>query len=364
MNILLLIPDLGIGGAQKQFIETALHLQKNRKLNLCLVSINSNNEYLLNNNKNINVIYLRKKSGKSSLILAFIKYLVLLYKFKPNIVHAWLGRAHRFSFLGKIFYRSKIIFGFRNTAIRDSLYIYKFDFYFWSKISTNLYVCNSKIQNDYLRDVYSIKQKNIFLPNGYNINTNKSFITYFNQNKTKVKVLLPSRICKQKNQLELLEYLASNFNLLKFFKFYVVGPIYDKKYHDKILELLQSNNVLSDSVSIINKNIDISHEFTNSDVVLLNSKFEGFSNVILEAWDHSKLLIVSKASDPNELIENNYNGYSFESYDHLSQILNSVLNLPKNDLKNLLINGKKSLSDFSFDKIANQYFEIYRKLLN
>ena len=355
---------MGIGGAQKQFIETALHLLRNKKLNLCLVSINSNNEYILNNNKNINVIYLRNKSGKLSLILAFIKYLVLLYKFKPNIVHAWLGRAHRFSFLGKIFFRSKIIFGFRNTAKRDNFFISKFDFYFWSKISVNLYICNSKIQNTYLRDVYSIKQKNIFLPNGYNINTNKSPMTYFDQKENIVKVLLPSRICKQKNQLELLEYLLSNLNLLKFFKFYIVGPIYDKRYYDKMLELLQSNNVLSDSVSIINKNIDISSEFESSDVVLLNSKFEGFSNVILEAWDYSKILIVSKASDPNELIENNYNGYSFESYDHLSQILNSFLNLSKNDLQNLLLNGKKSLSDYSFDKIANQYFEIYRKILN
>lgn len=364
MKTLLLIPDLGIGGAQKQFVETALHLLGNKKINICLVSINCNDEYLKNNNKNINVTFLRNKNGKLSLIFAFIKYLILLYKYKPDIVHAWLGRAHRFSFFGKFFYNSKIIFGFRNTAKRDNLFISKFDFYFWSKLFVNLYVCNSKIQNDYLKDVYSIKEKNFFLPNGYNINPDKSSSKYIEKNKTKIKVLLPSRICKQKNQLELLVYLGSNLNLLKSFHFYIVGPIYDRLYYEKIMNLLQFNEVLNDSVSIINKNIDISFEFRNSDIVLLNSKFEGFSNVILEAWDYSKILLVSKASDPNGLIKSSYNGYSYESYEDLSQILNSLLILPNNDLQNLLFNGKQSLFDYSFDKIANEYFVLYREILN
>ena len=161
----------------------------------------------------------------------------------------------------------------------------------------------------------------------------------------------------------MLVYLGSNLNLLKSFHFYVVGPIYDSLYYEKIMNLLQFNDVLNDSVSIINKNIDISSEFQNSDIVLLNSKFEGFSNVILEAWDYSKILLVSKDSDPNGLIISSYNGYTYDSYEDLSQILNSLLILSNNDLRNLLFNGKQSLLEYSFDKVANEYFELYRKIL-
>jgi hypothetical protein len=100
LRILLLIPDLGIGGAQKQFIETAIHLSKAIDLEFQIVCINPNNEYLVKNYRKIDVIYLRQKHGILSLIGAFSKYLKVLFKFKPNIVHSWLGRAHKFSLYG------------------------------------------------------------------------------------------------------------------------------------------------------------------------------------------------------------------------------------------------------------------------
>jgi glycosyltransferase involved in cell wall biosynthesis len=208
----------------------------------------------------------------------------LLFKVKPLIVHAWLGRSHRFAFFGKLFFKSKIIFSFRNTANKTDLYYKYLDFYFLTKYYVDLYISNSLIQIDYLQDLFSIKKhKNIFLANGYNVTANNVAVKNSDLNNDKIKVLLPSRICRQKNQLDLLQYLESNPTLLKFFHFHLVGPIYDMKYYNLITKKLNNNLLLNNCVTIVTKNIDINSEYKNADVILLNSLFEGFSNVILES---------------------------------------------------------------------------------
>jgi glycosyltransferase involved in cell wall biosynthesis len=363
--ILLLIPDLGIGGAQKQFIETAMHLQSQKSIKLYLVSINSMNEYLRKNNKDIDIIYLRSGSGSISLFRAFCKYLILLYRLRPSIVHAWLGRSHRFAFCGRLFFKSKLIFGFRNTAISDQLSSQRlkkyFNFYFVSKFYVDLYFSNSLIQIDHLREVFAISElRNVYIPNGYNI-TNKNLTTSFAGRKIdQLKVLLPSRICPQKNQLDLLKFLMSTPQIVEFCHFYLTGPIYDKGYYEGICNLIASNLLLSKSVTVKTNDIDILAEFQNSDVILLNSIYEGFSNVILEAWDNSKILVVSKTSDPNCVVLDGYNGFSFDTYNILSDILGRILHLAEEGRTDIVINGKATLTKYSFEKIAGEYLKHYK----
>jgi glycosyltransferase involved in cell wall biosynthesis len=315
------------------------------------------------NNKTIYVTCLRNKTGKLSLIIAFLKYIRILYSFKPIIVHSWLGRAHRFSFFGNFFYKSKIIFGFRNTASQNDSILEKYNFYFWSKPFVNLYFCNSKDQINYLNNVYKIiSGRLVYIANGYNLENEN-----YNSKKCvsgKLRILMPSRICEIKNQLELLYFLLDNIFILDFYDFFLVGPVYDDKYYKKILALIDKNKILQNSIFINTTNRQIFSEFNKTNFVLLNSTSEGFSNVILETWSFQKVLIIASKCDPNNIIIDGENGYLFKSYEELKKVLVKISNLNENDLQNLLLNGKKSLSDYSFDKIANQYFEIYRKLLN
>ncbi|WP_445755996.1 glycosyltransferase family 4 protein [Polaribacter sp.] len=362
MKILLLIPDLGIGGAQKQFVETAIHLNKTIDLEFQIVCINPNNEYLVNNNRKIDVIYLREKSGILSLIGAFFKYLIILFKFKPIIIHSWLGRAHRFSLFGRFFHESKIIFGFRNTANRNYSFLENIDFYFFSKLFVDLYFCNSKIQMNYLNSLYKIENNILhYIPNGFNLEIERShFQPRLN---SKYKILMPSRICQTKNQFEFLHFLSENSFFLDTFEFHFTGPVYDKRYYRLIMDLIDSNTNLQRSVFIKTENIQISTEFRSADFIFLNSSSEGFSNVILESWAFEKILIISSKCDSNNIIINGFNGFLFNSYLELINLLREVSSLDDSDWIKITNNGKKSLLDYSFEKIANEYINHYRNLL-
>jgi glycosyltransferase involved in cell wall biosynthesis len=179
----------------------------------------------------------------------------------------------------------------------------------------------------------------------------------------KIKILLPSRICEQKNQLDLLNYLELNPSILSLFHFDFVGPIYDFPYYDKILTKLNNNMLLNNSITVNNIVKDIGLEFEKADVILLNSIFEGFSNVILESWYYSKILIVSKSSDPNKIIMHSFNGFCFDSYEKLNEILFALINLTDSDKSNIILNGNSSLLNFSFEKVAIEYFSQYKNLL-
>jgi glycosyltransferase involved in cell wall biosynthesis len=277
-------------------------------------------------------------------------------------VHSWLGRAHRFAFFGKFFYKSRIIFGFRNTASQNDSILEKYNFYFWSKPFVNLYFCNSKEQINYLNNVYKIiSDKLVFIANGYNIENENYKREKFVSGK--LRILMPSRISEVKNQLELLYFLLDNTFLLDFYDFYLVGPVYNDNYYKKILALIDNNKILQNSIFINTKNVQIFSEFNKTNFVLLNSISEGFSNVILETWSFQKVLIIASKCDPNNIIIDGENGYLFKSYDELKEILVKISNLNEDDLNKLTFYGNKSLNNYSFDEIASNYFGFYRKML-
>jgi glycosyltransferase involved in cell wall biosynthesis len=360
IKLLLLIPDLGIGGAQKQFLETANQLKKDKNLEICVVSINNVNSF--SGFDHLEIKFLRNSKGLFSLFFSFIKYIRIVHNFRPNIVHSWLGRSHKFSTFGKFIFSYKNILSFRNTVVADFKTNKVISFYFFSRFLVDLYICNSKKQVSCLPVIFDINSSKVkFVPNGFHFS--EKFGNHSNIKKPFsgkiINILLPSRICEQKNQLGILNFFLQYPDLFNYFKLKFVGPVYDLDYFENLVYVINLNSLNSEKVEIISNSKDISNEFIDSDIVVLNSVFEGFSNVILETWFYKRLLIVNSNSDPNEVVINEFNGYKYSSYSELSKLLYWLIDVKESGFEEILVNGDSTLNNYRFSFVADQFLQFY-----
>ncbi|HEY0356041.1 MAG TPA: glycosyltransferase, partial [Flavisolibacter sp.] len=86
----------------------------------------------------------------------------------------------------------------------------------------------------------------------------------------------------------------------------------------------------------------------HSDISLVPSSAEGFGVVILEAWHNAKPVIAFDVPAPNEIIEDNKDGFLVKPFDK-AELLNRIL---------LLLQNKKLSADMGqagYDKLQ-QYF--------
>jgi glycosyltransferase involved in cell wall biosynthesis len=112
-----------------------------------------------------------------------------------------------------------------------------------------------------------------------------------------------------------------------------IGRIIDVKYFSDINKLLNKSDV-SDDVTFsgeLNK-LELINKILSSDCIIVTSKEEGQSLVILEALYLEKPIITTKVGIANEIIKNNVNGLLYD-YNDVDTLCELILKL-KND-KNL-----------------------------
>jgi len=98
--------------------------------------------------------------------------------------------------------------------------------------------------------------------------------------------------------------------------------------------------------------------FKASKMFVLNSGYEGFSHIILEAMACGLPVITTNVCGNPEIIQDSYNGLLVE-YNNKEQIKNAILKIWKDkDLREKLIqNGYKTLEKFTLDKMINKTLE-------
>ena len=162
----------------------------------------------------------------------------------------------------------------------------------------------------------------------------------FDKNFRHIKISCIGRFVKQKGQEELVTYLSEIKNLENFtFNFFGRG---DLSYKTKnILENL--GNTIGETKS---ENIDKIYD--NTDYAIINSFYEGQSNVMLECFEHGKLMIINQRLK-EELVEIygkeilNFT-YFYSSKSELEKILN--INLLNKNYKGNLQNQYKFAMDY------------------
>jgi glycosyltransferase involved in cell wall biosynthesis len=355
MKIILFIPTLSNGGAQKQLILNYLSLKKNNHDVKILTIYNKNQNPYLNYISQKDLVTLNKRSGK---IFNFL----LLGKLKDEIkeadlIHAYLAHAIYLVCLTKYIFniRAVIIGGIRtNIKTSDSFkaliwnVLNKFIFTIIDRLGiVSTFITPSEITK------YSIKNwvkltpilviKNIFLDSA---NYNKP-----NKN-SKLNIISSGRICDQKDQI----FLLNAFNKIKdrdvILSIYGSSSdnLYFQRFEDTLKKINNSNILYK---GIYNEPAEVF--FANFDALVLTSKYEGFPNVVIEALSSGISVLLPEGIIDGDILGSLVYTYTLGDYDSFK----NSFKLMQNDLKlncSKSKNANKVLSS-EFSTIDNSYIE-------
>lgn len=130
---------------------------------------------------------------------------------------------------------------------------------------------------------------------------------------------------------------------------------------EALLKSKAENLQISKSVEFIQVTKNIKYFYETSSFFCMSSRFEGLPMVLLEAQSYG-LPIISFDCDtgPDELIENNVNGYLVEplSTSQLADIFDKAINLSKDEYKKLSDSAKMNSKNYNLEFIIKQWIDI------
>jgi len=145
-------------------------------------------------------------------------------------------------------------------------------------------------------------------------------------------------------------------------QFLIVGPDRENGIIETEISSYISKHNLKDACIRIEHTTDPELYFKVSDVFVLNSKFEGLSNSLLEAMSSGLPCVASPASGTTDLIENEKTGYLTDgSSSDISKKI-SLLYSDQDLYKRISINARdKILNGFSVDFVWGQHIKLFEK---
>lgn len=109
--------------------------------------------------------------------------------------------------------------------------------------------------------------------------------------------------------------------------------------------------------------ISLKLTYSAADVFVFPSKSENLPNVIMESMACSTPVVAFDVGGISDMVEHKINGYLAKPFD-VNDLCSGIDYILKNKDKGLGINARsKIIENYSYDKIAKQYIELYRKLL-
>ena len=319
-------------------------------------------------------------------LISLIQIIIILYKFKPNIVHThatksgFLGRVASFFYNKKVklvhTYHGNVFEGyFSNFKNKILIFIERF----LAKKSTKI-IAISKLQSKDLIYKYKIceKEKIEIVPLGFDLKRfteNKSLKRKkvrkeFNVNDNTILITIIGRIVPIKNHqlfIDVINYCKSRTS--RVIKALIVGDGIDR---GKIINYVENNN-LSYSYKDLKKEYDVL--FTSwrsdidsilaaSDIVCLTSLNEGTPVSIIESMASETASISTNVGGVSDIIENNISGVvsSKKVNDYGKKLLQMI---EDDNLRiKLAKNGKSiSLKNFNYTKLVFNTESLYRKIM-
>lgn len=317
IHILRLITSAYGGGAQKgviQYIENFNQV----KFKPYVVTIRTGNlsttfkKYLAND-----YICLNQKNRFSiKILLALIKF---IKKNNINIIHTHLIEADIYGFILKILFPTKSLIASRHGPNRFRTKIYWGIINFIISIPTKKIICVSKSLKDFIRKQEFIPSKKIIhIYNGIDLNRFKTVggsllpeeFKDFNLKTTTIGVI--GRLKRLKGHDILFEAVKTlKQKGIKNIRIIVIG----EGKHLETLENLRDRLNLWEEIEFVGYKKNIQDYYKSIDILCSPSKYEGLSNVLLEAMASETLILCSDIPGNIEIISHGYNGVVFKSGD-------------------------------------------------
>ncbi len=379
IKVLQVIPRLGYGGAETGCYDLAHFLAENDCKSYIVTSGGELLKYV--RKEKVKVIKLPVQSKNPVLILLnslILTFLVLVLNI--SIVHA-RSRAPAWSC-----YLSCLVTGRKFVTTFHGTYNFKRSvkkIYNSIMLKSKLIIAGSNFIFSHINEKYpeyiNSKRKLMVIFRGINLN-------YFNQKNISVqkkndlfkkwglsehtvKILLPGRLTSWKGHdkfIESLNILIEDYNNYRFEAIILGSDQGRNVFKKKLLSLVQRYN-LNQKIHFIDQCREMPVAYAISDIVVSSSvEPEAFGRVAVEAQAMQKPIVASNIGGSLETILEKKSGFLYKYNDprELAKTLNSVMELDKDTLNLIGIEGRKNVSKkFDVEKMCQTTFTEYKKLL-
>jgi UDP-glucose:(heptosyl)LPS alpha-1,3-glucosyltransferase len=218
-------------------------------------------------------------------------------------------------------------------------------------------IANSNLIKNQIIDTYGIDPNKIeVVYNGVPLKEKVDFISLkkeFNLKNEKIILYVGSGF-KRKGVKEALEIVSR----LKYdFKFIIVGKEKKIKHYENYANELK----IKDKVIFTGARDDVDKFYSMSDIFLFPTRYEPFSNVILEAMSYENVVITTLQNGASEILEDKFcmkNSIDFTIVDLIDKLLSN--NEYLNKIKSL---NNQKVKEFSIENNVNQTLKIIEDLI-
>lgn len=362
---MIVIDNLGSGGAQRQIVNIANGLLRSNKVTIFLYRPDSNffKDYLtpgiviesLPRNIHLGFSWKIVKALRTSMSAA-------------DTVISFLPAANIYCFIAARFNRKlkhisceMSITNEAETKIRR--FLANLANYFSSHV-----ICNSITQSEYIEALPGMKKKVSAIWNGY-------IILPFKKNKIhaslELKLIVVGRVAYPKNGVRLLKALQIFYDRNKF----VPNVSWagrddisdkDKSMKQQMVDFLKLNPDINEKFEFLGEVSDITNLYANSDALIVASIYEGLPNVICEAMINQCPVIASRVSDNVKILgESEDRGFLCDPLSPLDicKAIERRFSITPDALTDMTIGARKFAEDnFSLSMMLDKYEEVVKKI--
>ena len=231
-------------------------------------------------------------------------------------------------------------------------------------LNSKIIIANSLMVKNEIINTYNINPERIrVIYNGFTLekgNYENSFVKLkeeFNFKKApneKIFLYVGSGF-KRKGVKEFLEILSKLNN--RNFKAFVIGR--EKKIN--FYKTLSRNLRLEDKVTFTGARSDVKDFYTISDIFLFPTRYEPFSNVVLEAMNYGNVVITTKQNGASEILSSDYimsNADDSSIIEKINKLLINDLEIDRIKNENLEI-----VKNFSIEKNVDQTLKVINEII-
>ena len=306
--------------------------------------------------------------GKIGLFISAVELIFVSFKYKPDIFHFFLPEAYIIgSIFTYIFKNSKRIMSRRSLNIYQKKHV-KMNMMFLEKIfhkNMDFITGNSSAVCKQLMEEGVEKDKIKLIYNGVDLKTfkpkdsNRKYLQSKNINKSDLVIICIANLIPYKGHADLIRgiklvdnQILANWHLL------LVGR--DDGFSSYLKTLVREQN-LDKKIEFLGEVEIVSRLIEKSDIGILCSHQEGFSNSILECMAGGLPMIATNVGGNPEAVLNGVNGLIVDPYSPY-EIGQAILKLANNELlrKEMGSSAREIVNmKFSLDKCVSEYEDLY-----
>ena len=359
IKLCFIVSNLTQGGAEKQFFLLISNIDKTKfEVDLIIYAKQKPIFYDISALKNVNIytnkLNYRFPPFKIFEALFFLRRMLLNVKY--DLVFTTL-------FMNNLFVRLSVLFSYNNkiiTNIRTSLENYNPFYLFCEKllIINSHVIFNSKKSLDSFSNIVGTKyQHNLHLIyNGFDTTNHLPISKISNQ----IVIGGLGRFSYEKNFIQLVRVFKSKSLKNKTqLKLLLQGSI-SNQYDDIVNVSVNIGNIFIEKPS---PEIDIF--FTNINILVIPSHFEGCPNVLFESMIRNTLCLISVNANTDNFITNNVNGFIYDGSDkNLIKSLNHCISILNTNKANEIITNAKNyaFNNFSIEKMVKKNEKIFNTI--